>query len=218
VQFPRRLIDPRRTAFGAFPEEGRRVLSNREKILDAAVLVAIRDGILAMTLDAVAQEAKVSKGGLIYHFRNKDDLITALLERFRAKVQTALEARMATDDNPQGRWFRALVATVFGPAQSGENARPGPTEMARFFMAMMAAFVNNPDLLNPVRCNMVAMRDRLLAEGPNGLRQVALWPAIYGLLLWRQLGVLSPEDPLSKSILDELLALAEGPDPSCSQE
>ena len=45
--------------------------SSREKILDAAVQVAIRDGILAMTLDAVAREAGVSKGGLIYHFRRR---------------------------------------------------------------------------------------------------------------------------------------------------
>ena len=62
--------------------EGAPTRSNREKILDATVQVAIRDGVMAMTLDAVAQEAGVSKGGLLYHFRSKDDLIAAMLVHF----------------------------------------------------------------------------------------------------------------------------------------
>ena len=37
-------------------------LSSREKILDSAVQVAIRDGILAMTVEAVAREAGRQQG------------------------------------------------------------------------------------------------------------------------------------------------------------
>jgi AcrR family transcriptional regulator len=193
--------------------------SSRGKILDAAVQVAIRDGVLAMTLEAVAKEAGVSKGGLIYHFRTKDDLIAAMLEHYRARVWRVLEERMAADDNPRGRLFRALVHTVFLPAPAGDAAGPAPSEMTRFFAAILAAFVNNPHLLSdPVRQNRSLLRERLLAEGPNGLRQIALSPAIHGLVLWQHLGILSPDDPLYQSILDELLTLAEGPDPSVPKE
>ena len=38
-------------------------LSSRERILAASVQVALREGVSAMTLDAVAREAGVSKGG-----------------------------------------------------------------------------------------------------------------------------------------------------------
>jgi len=193
-------------------------MSSREKILDSAVQVAIRDGILAMTLDAVAREAGVSKGGLLYHFRTKDDLITNMLEYFRDKVTRALEARMATDGNPRGRWFRALVQTVFEPASAGNAAVPAPSEMGRFVTAMLAASANNPQLLAVPRQAIGRMRDRLLSEGTNGLRQLALWPAVYGLLLWQHLGVISPDDPLRQSMLDELLSLAEGPAPGVPRE
>jgi len=189
-----------------------RALSSREKILDAAVQVAIRDGILAMTVEAVAREAGVSKGGLLYHFRTKDDLIAGMLEYFRAKVSRAVEARIAADANPRGRWFRALVQMVFAPVPTGETAGPAPSEMGRFVTAMLAASANNPQLLEIPRQAIARMRDRLLGDGPNGLRQLALWPAVYGMLLWQHLGVISPDDPLRQSMLDELLTLAEGPD------
>jgi AcrR family transcriptional regulator len=187
--------------------------SNREKILDSAVHVAIRDGIMGMTLDAVAKEAGISKGGLLYHFGTKDDLITGMLEYFRDRVGRSLEARMAADSNPRGRFLRALVQTVFVAPPPGDAAGPAPSEMGRFVTAMLAASANNPRLLDLPRAAIGRMRDRLLSEGPNGLRQLALWPAVYGLLLWQHLGVISPDDPLRQSMLDELLTLAEGPAP-----
>jgi len=203
-----------RSGSGLSVPEIKPAISSRERILNSAVQVAIRDGILAMTIEAVAKEAGVGKGGLLYHFRTKDDLITGMLECFRAKVTCAVEARMAADGNPRGRWFRALVQTVFEPSPAGDAAGPAPSEMGRFVTAMLAASANNPQLLEIPRQTIARMRDRLLTEGPNGLRQLALWPAVYGLLLWQHLGVISPDDPLRRSILDELLTLAEGPDPA----
>jgi AcrR family transcriptional regulator len=178
------------------------------------VQVALRDGVSAMTLEAVAKEAGVSKGGLLYHFSSKDDLIAAMLAHHANRIQKAVEVRMATDENPRGRWFRALVQTIHG----GPGADPMVADMPRFMIAMLAASVTNPQLLDPIRARLKGVREQLLEEGPNGLRQVSLWPAIFGLMLWRHLGVLSDDDPVRQAILQELLGLAEGPDPSVSQE
>jgi AcrR family transcriptional regulator len=192
--------------------------SSREKILDAAVQVAIRDGILAMTLDAVAKEARVSKGGLIYHFKSKDDLIAAMLVQFRAKTQRIIEARAAADPEPRGRWFRAVMQTICPDAHAGEAAASTSSDMRRLFTAMLAASANNSNLLAPVREQACLMRERLIAEGPNGLRQVALSAAIHGLLVWQIMGIMTPDDPLYQPILRELLTLAEGPDPAQFKE
>src|SRR3712207_9422759 len=43
--------------------------------LEAAERVVARDGVARLSLDAVAGNADVSKGGLLYHFPNKDALI-----------------------------------------------------------------------------------------------------------------------------------------------
>jgi AcrR family transcriptional regulator len=184
---------------------------SRKRILDGAMQVVIRDGILALTLDAVAREAGVSKGGLMHHFRTKDDLIAAMLEHFRAQVVGTIEERIAADGQARGRWFRAMVGMVLQPVGTNAASETAPLGMSRFFTALLAASANNPQLLETFRRSMLGIFQRLLAEGPNGFRQVALWPAIHGLLLWQHLGVISPEDPLCQSLIDELSSLAEGP-------
>ncbi|HCN22769.1 MAG TPA: TetR family transcriptional regulator, partial [Arthrobacter bacterium] len=53
----------------------------RDAVLDAFEELLIDVGERAATLDAVAKRAGVSKGGLLYHFPNKEALIAATLER-----------------------------------------------------------------------------------------------------------------------------------------
>ena len=58
-----------------------RANNSREHILDTYIDLLIRSGERAATLDAVATAAKVSKGGLLYHFSSKKALLEALAER-----------------------------------------------------------------------------------------------------------------------------------------
>ena len=58
-----------------------RANNSREHILDTYIDLLIRSGERAATLDAVATAAKVSKGGLLYHFASKKALLEALAER-----------------------------------------------------------------------------------------------------------------------------------------
>src|SRR5580693_7188264 len=52
--------------------------SSRTQILQAAVRVTERHGITALTLEAAAQEAGLTKPGLMYHFRTRDELLMAI--------------------------------------------------------------------------------------------------------------------------------------------
>lgn len=49
--------------------------------MDAAIELARREGVAAVTFDAVSREADMSRGGVIYHFPSKDDLLVAMVER-----------------------------------------------------------------------------------------------------------------------------------------
>jgi AcrR family transcriptional regulator len=64
--------------------------SARDRILDAYERQIISAGERATTLESVAADAGVSKGGLLYHFASKDALRAALLAR--------LEERSAISD------------------------------------------------------------------------------------------------------------------------
>ena len=103
-------------------------------------------------------------------------------------VRTQLEELIASDPNPRGRFIRAMVETVFSRGRAGDAGASTPSETSRFFMAIVATAANNPRLLDPIRRNAKQMREQFLAEGPNGLRQLALRAAIDGLMLWEHLG------------------------------
>ncbi|TQV77981.1 TetR/AcrR family transcriptional regulator [Denitrobaculum tricleocarpae] len=54
--------------------------STRDRILDAANRLFYAEGIRAVSVDAIAEKAGVTKRTLYYHFKSKDELITAYLE------------------------------------------------------------------------------------------------------------------------------------------
>src|SRR5213595_3761896 len=64
----------------------------RDSVLGAFEALLIEVGERAATLDAVAKRAGVSKGGLLYHYPNKEAMIGSLLERFDALAQLEIEA------------------------------------------------------------------------------------------------------------------------------
>lgn len=53
----------------------------RDAILRAAIAVARSEGFGQVTIDAIAREAGLSKGGVLYHFASKTDLFRELLIR-----------------------------------------------------------------------------------------------------------------------------------------
>ena len=79
----------------------------RERILKAASYLFYLEGIRAISVDAIAERAGVTKKTLYYHFASKDDLIAAYLDqrdqpnlqafaRWLAEAEGPLPARIET--------------------------------------------------------------------------------------------------------------------------
>lgn len=65
--------------------------SQRERILDAAIRVVERTGVTGVTFDAVAAEAGVTRGGLLYHFRSREALLEAINLHLARQWEAGLE-------------------------------------------------------------------------------------------------------------------------------
>jgi AcrR family transcriptional regulator len=81
----------------------------RERVLDAFEDLVLTEGERAATLDATAKAAGVSKGGLLYHFGSKDELVAGLLDRLEALTTADLERMTADDDGPVAYYIRTSV-------------------------------------------------------------------------------------------------------------
>jgi AcrR family transcriptional regulator len=83
----------------------------RDKVLDAFESILIGQGERAATLEAVAAEAGVSKGGLLYHFGSKQALMEGLLGRLEALVEQDVAAMRAAEDGPAAFYVRTSSYT-----------------------------------------------------------------------------------------------------------
>src|ERR1044072_3283329 len=139
----------------------------RDNLLDAATRVVQRDGAQALTLDAVAKEAEVSKGGLLYHFKSKNDLVQAMVERWMADFGREMEE--ADPDFVRG-YVRA-------------------SDRAGNDLGMLAALVPAPSLLVAVRKQYGIWQDRVERESRDPVDATVARLAADGLWLAGLLGM-----------------------------
>ncbi|WP_116046124.1 TetR/AcrR family transcriptional regulator [Amycolatopsis palatopharyngis] len=86
--------------------------SSRDRILDAYENVLVDHGHAAVTLDGVAGEAGVSKGGLLYHFGSKEALLDGLLERIKRLNEADMEQAKQAPDGVVHYYLRSSVSDV----------------------------------------------------------------------------------------------------------
>jgi AcrR family transcriptional regulator len=176
-----------------------------DRVLDAAEGVVVRQGIGNLTLEAVAAEAGISKGGLLYHFPTKDRLIEALVRRSAENWRSCyMEAYNRTPAGP-GRMARALLSHCLS------DARDWTDQLRRSSSAVFAALAQNPSLIEPMRVVYRDLRRHIAEDGlPPGVGETVA-AAIDGLWLDWVLG-LAPVDQAQvvrvRGALEDMLARA----------
>src|SRR5437867_10138512 len=81
----------------------------RGQILDAAAAVFARLGVRGSRIDDIVEEADLSKGGLYWYFKSKDELVAAFIERL---FQRGIEnfRRLLESEQPFETRIRAMAA------------------------------------------------------------------------------------------------------------
>lgn len=113
--------------------------------MDAAEAVIARDGLGGMRLDAVADLAGVSKGGLMHHFPSKDLLVAALVQRMACKWRADYADAIAKTPDGPVRHTRAMILHCFS-CPEGMNER-----LKRTSCALFAALAQDSALVAPLR-------------------------------------------------------------------
>jgi AcrR family transcriptional regulator len=155
----------------------------RDGLLDAAEAVVARQGIANLTLDAVAAEAGLSKGGLLHHFPTKDKLVEGMVMRSAEQWRATYTAAIEHESPGPGRVSRALLGHCLADGSCWTD------ELRRSSSAVFAALAQNPSLIEPMRVAYAELHRRVADDGlPEGLGDVVV-AAIDGLWLNWVLGL-----------------------------
>jgi AcrR family transcriptional regulator len=171
------------------------------RVLDAATRVLLRDGAQALTLEAVAKEAEVSKGGLLYHFANKQALVAGMVARLVSQFDAAIRD---AGDGPGAASRAYLVATVAATPTAASVAAD------RTAAALLAAALVEPDALIPLRGAYRRWQRRLEHDGIDPARATAVRLAVDGWWLARLLDLAPPPPRLHKQVYGLVVDLIEG--------
>lgn len=95
----------------------------RRALLDQAAKLAVKEGLAAVTVQAVADATGVTKGGVSHHFPSKQALIDAVFQELLEKIDREVDEHIAADPEPYGSFTRAYVEAVF---HMGVEANGGP--------------------------------------------------------------------------------------------
>jgi len=175
-------------------------ISVRDRLLTAAERVVARNGVSNMTLEAVSREAGVSKGGLLYHFRSKAALITAVVERMGSRCQADQIRAMAGDEGKPGAFTRAYLAA---------RAEPPKPEEEPVVTALLAAAGTDPQYLDPIRKRVLEWQSRLELDGIDPATATIVRLAIDGLSLCRLMRLPVPQGELSVRVMEKLVAMTQ---------
>ncbi len=181
-----------------------RSADTRGAMIEATARVVRRDGAGGLTLDAVAREAGVSKGGLLYHFPSKDALIAGLIDHYLARFDTSLTRHLDPEDVTPGRWLRAYIEASF----ADDVVDVGPNES----VGLLAAVAANPALLDPIRARATEEQARLEADGIDPTRATLIRLAIDGLVFADLFGIAAPDAARRARLREAMLALAREPE------
>ncbi|KAB8333173.1 TetR/AcrR family transcriptional regulator [Scytonema tolypothrichoides VB-61278] len=173
--------------------------ATREALVRAASQVVINKGVEALTLDAVAQQAGISKGGLLYHFPNKDALMGGMVEQLIQDFEAVLQVEFEQDDAPgtPGQWVRAYIrATLRFSKQS-----------LALIARLSSIAADSPNVLEIAKVYDQQWRQRFETSGIDPTKATIIQLASDGLWLSEVFQVGTLDESRLTQVVETLLAM-----------
>lgn len=173
--------------------------SKRNGILLAASIVVKNNGVEKLTLEAVAKEAGVSKGGLLHHFPNKEALIRSMVEELTNDFFINVEERVTSASVEAGKWSRAYTKAVDSDIREGKEIST----------ALTAALFTNPAILKKLQDHYSIWQKNIENDGIDPVRSTIVRLAADGLWFSEMYGLGVLDDELRTKVIREMINMTE---------
>ncbi|WOI58290.1 TetR/AcrR family transcriptional regulator [Palleronia sp. LCG004] len=175
---------------------------DRDKVLNAAEALVIAEGASALSFDAVAKAAGITKGGVQYAFGTRDNLIRSMITRWEDAFDADVARRSGPD--PSGR---ALILGHLAAMRDAEEADHSRAAVA------VTTLLQHPDRLSETRDWYAARLAGLDLTDPDDRRLATSFLAAEGAFLLKAFGLLALSETEWKALFDDMLS-ANASDPA----
>jgi len=182
-------------------------MSTRDNIIDAAMAIVRDAGVGRLTLDEAARVAGMSKGGVLYHFKGKDDLIRGMVQRMIDQCEQITRAYYEVEPDGPYRWTRTMVKSCFDPNGPANDPVGG---------ALLAAVTVNPLLMAPIHAMYALWQERLKSDSPDIARAALVSSAMDGLYFQRLMGIRMSDQDGATRLRDFALDLLSHSNPGAA--
>lgn len=168
----------------------------RGAILAAAEEIVRRQGVARLTIDAVAAQAGMSKGGTLHHFPSKDALISGMVENKAASLRAAIA-------DHEERYGATPHARMLGTLHHARHQCLHDRDLPR---AILVAAAERPELMNSLKA---VINDVMHAadEGPDADLAIAVMFATHGLVMSKMLNFDDLSEERTARVFDYLESL-----------
>lgn len=168
----------------------------KEQILRAAAEIINVEGVFSLTLEAVAKKAAISKGGLLYHFPNKDALLEGMVNYLMQGFVNGINSAVNEDTCEKGKWIRAYTLLTFNQLDVEMNT------------AFLAAVATNPELLKLMADRLQELHNHIENDNINPIISTVIRLAVDGIYFNQLYGMNLKEDTREK-VLNYLISLTK---------
>lgn len=171
----------------------------RTRLVEAALHTLREHSLAGLTLETVAREAGISKGGLLHHFPSKDVLVEAILRHLLESFEAQVESQLAGEAERPGRLLRAYVHATF-------DGTPLSLELLSLLASTLA---ENPRLMSLVSEDFTRWQVRLLNDGVPPARAMVIRHAADAYWSTKHITITEADGARWLQVRDDLLKLIE---------
>lgn len=174
----------------------------RQLILNTAKQIILHNDFNALTLDAVAKQSGISKGGLLYHFPNKESLIKGLATYIFEDLNVNFNKYAENDPIETGKWSRALI----------EASKFDLEHNAELNVGIFAASLLNQDVSNDISKSYQSIIAKLEHDGLSPVSATIIRLALDGLYYSQMLKIAPLEKEMQKQVFEQLFKMTKKED------
>lgn len=175
-----------------------KVDTKKDDILRATSRIIHSENLTSMTLDRIAKESEISKGGLLYHFPNKNAIVQGLIEKGIHNYYETIEEHQKSDQDDSGKWSRAyLTCSFFEPKQTKELWLSG----------FLSALAFNRESLDLLEENFKVWQNRFENDGIDPIIAIIIKLVADGVWFLELFGFTHMTEKTKNDIYEKLMEL-----------